>query len=298
LSSALIKGNAQFIEDNPQFVTFYLERAAAYQGLGKPDEAVTDIDNGFAVGAAAAVKTGNYGPFISVLNQATSTLFDKNKEIVAQRLRVRLAADPSDNVSKIGLIQTLLLMNTPDEALKIVDAMTPPTNDDIMHLLILREAALVHGQAKLYAAAEKDYKELVNKQPDNVENLNNYAFLLADGMKRPKEAIVLAQKALKLLSTHSDPGQLSASAANVYDTLGWAYYLADDNGNAIANLQNSIKVQPQAAAFLHLSLAYLKAKDIVAAQQKCLEGLKLAAAQHDAETLAALNDLKPKLQLP
>jgi tetratricopeptide (TPR) repeat protein len=296
LSSPLINENADFIAANPEFVSFYLKRAAAYQGLQKPDLALKDIDEGFAVGVLAATKSGNYLPFVSVLNQASSSIL--SPELVAERLRVRVAAAPAENISKIGLIQTLLIMNTPEEALKIVDTMTPPANDPVMQLLILRESALVHGQTKQYAAAEKNYLELEKIQPNNVENLNNYAFLLADGMNRPKDAIKYAETAIKLLSTRSDPGQLSSNAANVYDTLGWAYYLANDNEKAISNLQKSIKVQPQAAAYFHLATAYFKANDLIVAQQECLEGLKLATAKHDTETLKGLNDLKLKLKLP
>jgi tetratricopeptide (TPR) repeat protein len=310
LSSNIIDSSGDFISKNPQYVTFYLKRAAAYQGLNKPVEAVQDIDRGFAVGVAAASQTGDYGPFITVLNEASTPLAVPeaatpgagtrpvsvlSPELVAERLRVRIAADPQETVSKIGLIQTLLIMNRPAEALQVVDTLSTTEKNPTLRMLVLRQSALVRCQNKQYAAAEKDFKEIDRIAPHNVENLNNYAFMLADGMNRPKEAIVYAQRALKLLATRSDLITVTSNSANVYDTLGWAYYLNNDVENAIANLRSSVKVQPQAAAYLHLALSLQKAGRKDEALVNCQEGIKLATVRHDAETLAALQELQTKL---
>jgi tetratricopeptide (TPR) repeat protein len=306
ISSTIIDSNTNFISQHPEYVTFYLKRAAAYQGLGKPAEATQDIDRGFDVGVKAVTQTGNFAPFIVVLNEASTTVISKDAttnqpasilspELVAERLRVRIAADPNETISKIGLIQTLLVMNKPAEALKVVDTLSTTEKNPTLRVLVLRQSALVRSQNKQYAAAEKDYKELESLMPGSVENMNNYAFMLADGMNRPKDAIAYAQRALKLVTTRSDPDTVTANSADVYDTLGWAYYQNNDLDNAIANLRDSIKVQPLPATYLHLALSYQKAGKKDEALQNCLEGIKMAMAKHDEATLASLKELQVKL---
>jgi tetratricopeptide (TPR) repeat protein len=305
ISSSIIDSSSNFISQHPEFVTFYLKRAAAYRGLNKSVEATQDIDHGFDVGVKAATQTGNFAPFVVVLNEASTTPVSQDAatqpasilspELVAERLRVRIAADPNETISKIGLIQTLLIMNQPAEALKVVDTLNTAEKNPTLRALVLRQSALVRCQTKQYAAAEKDYKELESLMPGNVENINNYAFMLADGMNRPKDAITFAQRALKLLATSSDPDVVAANSADVYDTLGWAYYLNNDLDNAVANLRSSIKVQPLPAAYLHLALSLQKNGKKDEALQNCQEGIKMAIAKHDETTLIALKELQAKL---
>jgi tetratricopeptide (TPR) repeat protein len=161
---------------------------------------------------------------------------------------------------------------------------------------VLRQSALVRNQCKQYAAAEKDFKALEVLMPNNVENMNNYAFMLADGMKRPKDAITYAERALKVLSTHSDIGTLTSISSNIYDTLGWAYFLNNDISNAESALRNSLKIQPQAVAYLHLALTLQKKGRNDEALTNCLEGIKMATARQDQETLTALKELQSKLK--
>jgi tetratricopeptide (TPR) repeat protein len=309
LSSSIIDTNTQFITDNPQYVSFFLKRAAAYQGLGKPAEAMADVDRGFAVGVAAAKKSGNYAPFIAVLNEASTPRYSGaespgvtqpkailSPELVAERLRLRVAADSAETISKLGLIQIYLIINQPAEALKIVDTLDAAEKEPALRVLILRQSALVRSQTKQYAAAEKDYKELDRLLPNNPDILNNYAFMLADGMKRPKEAIEHAEKALKVLATRSNPGTVTSISANVYDTLGWAHFVNNDLPKAEANLRTALKVQPQSAAYLHLALTLQKRGMVAEALTNCTEGIKMATARRDVETLAALNELQKKLK--
>jgi len=77
------------------------------------------------------------------------------------------------------------------------------------------------------AAAETQYRAVLQLQPYNAGALNNLAWLLQQ--KNPKEAVSFAERAAKL----------APDSPSVLDTLGWAKWLADDKTGALPILERA-----------------------------------------------------------
>ncbi|HEX2634343.1 MAG TPA: tetratricopeptide repeat protein [Bradyrhizobium sp.] len=77
------------------------------------------------------------------------------------------------------------------------------------------------------AAAEAQYRAVLQLQPYNAGALNNLAWLLQQ--KNPKEAVSFAERAAKI----------APDSASVLDTLGWAKWLADDKTGAMPILERA-----------------------------------------------------------
>ena len=78
-------------------------------------------------------------------------------------------------------------------------------------------------QSKHYDSAYNDFTELLKVVPNDVDTLNNLAFMLADAMKRPKDAINFAKlKAPQMMDAHGRrTHQCDCDHGHLYDTLGW-----------------------------------------------------------------------------
>ena len=85
--------------------------------------------------------------------------------------------------------------------------------------------------------------------PNDLETLNNLAYLLAEDMKKPKDALTFAQRAVDLMRA----GKVDLSFSNngsLYDTLGWVKYLDGNNNGAITELKTSLNVELSVIAYL------------------------------------------------
>ncbi len=291
---------APFLEDHPEWSVLYVRRAAAYRSLGKQKEAAEDLNAALAVVAGAA-KEQKYEPFANLLMKSVGILSDLDdaqapaaERLIADQLQARLAANPSETISQVGLMQMLLLLRQPDEALKVAQSTTVPVDDPKLKLMVLRQMAMVKYQAHEYAESEKDFNALLALTPKDIESLNNYAFMLADSMNQAPKAIEVANKALEVLNTESNENEVTAAYSDIYDTLGWAQLRAGDAKSAAASLQHSVQTQPTSDAYYHLAKAYQMIGDINAAKTACTAGILLATKRKDA-VLTDLMDLQVKL---
>jgi tetratricopeptide (TPR) repeat protein len=97
-----------------------------------------------------------------------------------------------------------------------------------------------HSLAHLYqmrrdfAKAEKVLRAAYAKNPDNYEITLKLADLLAEGAKKPDEAVTLAQKAVAM--EPEDPDALSS--------LGWAYYRKGDQAHAVKYIGEAARRNP------------------------------------------------------
>jgi tetratricopeptide (TPR) repeat protein len=112
----------------------------------------------------------------------------------------------------------------------------------------------------LASAAEKSgarteavghYRRILEQEPDHVFALNNLAYLLAEHVNSPDEALRFAQRAQELAP--DDP--------TVNDTIGWVYFRKGVYDSAIQYMESSVKRQPNATRHAHLAIAYAKRGD-------------------------------------
>lgn len=106
----------------------------------------------------------------------------------------------------------------------------------------LRMQALALHRTSQFEQAKLAYQALLEADPDNVPNLNNLAYLLAQNLNQPQEAIKHAKKAAKLAP--NDP--------QVLDTLGWTQFKAGQKGESLNTLSRSVEISALAANQYHL----------------------------------------------
>jgi tetratricopeptide (TPR) repeat protein len=100
-----------------------------------------------------------------------------------------------------------------------------------------------------YQAAIDPFKRAIEADPSHRLALNNYAYLLADELRRPSEALPHAERAASLLTERDAP----VERADVLDTLGWIQFLMGDGSKAEATLRASMLAQATASNCYHLA---------------------------------------------
>ena len=150
---------------------------------------------------------------------------------------------------------------------------------------IARLQALAAYQSGDFEAAAAAYRRLLTQTPDDVEVLNNLAYMLANDVDRPDEALPLAERAAKLAPEN----------AEVLDTLGWAYYRAGQLPKAQDTLNRSVNLQPLPANTLHLGQVYLAMELQGRARESLRQTVELATAADDTATLEKAQSLLDRM---
>jgi len=255
---------------NPQWGDYYLKRGAAYAALGKTQEAMADY-------AQAMTAAGpDLDTYLLVVRQAGTAL---PVDTVLAFLNEKLNAHPDDVATRIGVAELLLSHGKGSQAATVLgplvaDKKAPDRN------LLLRMMGMAKYDARDFQGAYDAYNELLKSAPDDLEVLNNFAFLLAEDLHRPKDALPYAERAVKILRT----GNVDISFVNngnVYDTYGWVKFLAGDVPGAITELRRALQVEPTPIACLHLAKAQEKSKDRFAARKALTQGIELATQSKD-----------------
>jgi Tfp pilus assembly protein PilF len=109
---------------------------------------------------------------------------------------------------------------------------------------------MIEESAKSPDAAVKQYRKVLESDPENFMALNNLAFLLVD-RDEFNEALGLAQKAMELA-----PGE-----ASVEDTLGWALLHKGMYREAIRHFKTAFSKQAAPGIQYHLAMAYVMVGD-------------------------------------
>ena len=182
----------------------------------------------------------------------------------AYRAGLKQVPDASDLAVKLHAV--LVLAGSPAEADKFAQSWLKDHAKDYRFRLYLAEQETA---SKDYAAAAKQYRVLLDAQPNNPSVLNNMAWV-AGQMKDPK-AIEYAEKANKLA-----PNQPA-----LMDTLGVLLVDKGDNARGLELLKQAVALAPQAG---QIRLNY--AKSLIKAGQK-------SEARSELEQLAGLGDKFP-----
>lgn len=126
---------------------------------------------------------------------------------------------------------------------------------------------IMHYRMNDMSSAEKYYLSSLKEMPDNAQCLNNLAYLYANDLKRPGDALAYAKKAARLAPSSSD----------VLDTYGLTLLKLDQTGEALRVLQQAIEADnPSPVCRFHLGQAYEKQNSFEYARNSykgCLEML-------------------------
>jgi len=107
---------------------------------------------------------------------------------------------------------------------------------------LLYARALIAEKLNLLDVAERDLREILKKDPKNVNALNALGFTLADRTTRYQEAYELLQQALALKP--EDPF--------ILDSFGWVQYRLGNQAEALKHLKRALELRNDAEISAHL----------------------------------------------
>lgn len=202
------------------------------------------------------------------VNQINAVLVELNASTDAgQRLRVLEPFIAKDTTGRIELsaVQCYMALDQYDKALEKLKAFESRFEAGSVNLLQTQQllAKAMYDQGR-YEESRRYYEVVIEAQPQNLMALNNIAYILADELNNPEEALIHAQNAEKQTSQVSDLGQ----RANVLDTLGYVQYRLAKFSEAETSLRRSIALVPLPANRLHLAKVLIaQGRDLRAKEQ-------------------------------
>jgi tetratricopeptide (TPR) repeat protein len=225
-------------------------------------------------GNAAAARTRiegrlKQGTNADLLMFAGATYLALKDQASAEKvLRAAIEADPSRNEAYAMLGSLYVRQKRIDEALREYEALSKKQTKPVGPLTIM--GVLLERQGKVDAAKQRYEAALALDSQASVAS-NNLAWILAEGGQDLDRAVQLAQNAVAV----------APERAEFLDTLGWAYYKANQPLRAIPYFQQSVEKSPETAEYhYHLGLAFVKSGDNVkgrAALQRALDSKPNAA---------------------
>lgn len=146
----------------------------------------------------------------------------------AQRVQVALALE-----------QVLREARQYREALDVLNTAMKSVEDD-KDLLYAR--ALVAEKLDMFDVTERDLREILKRDPKNVNALNALGYTLTDRTTRFQEALDLLQQAIAL----------KPEDAFIMDSMGWLQYRMGNNAEAAKYLRAALKIRNDAEIAAHL----------------------------------------------
>ena len=212
--------------------------------------------------------------FTSALNLAVST--DADLEAVIRQIRTVESAPlvivrldkirPAANAVRVDVCKARVLMGNgqTDAALAVLEKSMAdlPASDPAVRQSALWLAGAAYQSKRQFVKARAAYEGFLRLQPDNMAVLNNLAWLVAEDMKKPEEALPLVVKAA------ANWQGTDTERANILDTLGRIQFLAGLRADAIRTLQSSIALQDTGVARLHLAEALIGQSRMIEARSE------------------------------
>jgi len=273
---------SELLKDNADFAELYVKRGAAYAGQGKQTEALADYEKALQLGSK------DLSQFLNVVRNLFLAL---PPDVSTAYLRSRLDADPKNLATRIGLAQVLLTDGKVEETTKVMEPLLSDPAATAIKPLVLRILALASYQGGDFKKARTHYAALLALEPNDLEALNNMAYLLADDLKLPAEGLKYAERAVNVLQTR--PTEIVyVNNGNVLDTYGWILFLNHDSVHALDELQRSAQTDPLPITYLHIAEVLKKLQKFNEAKQNAEKASQLAGQRDPAVAARAQAFLK------
>lgn len=148
---------------------------------------------------------------------------------------------------------------------------------------LLFARAMLNNQRQRLAATERDLRQILKQQPDNIAALNSLGYILADRTQRFDEARELLERAFGL----------KPDDAAIMDSMGWLHYRIGKYPEALTYLRSAYAAEPNAEIGAHLGEILWMLGDKDEARRIWQESIKLAPG--DPVIQETLNRLKVDL---
>ena len=160
-----------------------------------------------------------------------------------------------------------------------IDAFKKAKELDSANYLPVLELALLYNRVGRDEEARKTYEDVIKLQPDNVEALNNLAYIKADNGVDLDQALAYAQRAQQ--KRPNDP--------NVIDTLALIYIHKNLTDDSLRMLRDLVSKTPTNATFhLHLALALYQKGDRPEAKKELETALRNKPSDRDQSRIKEL----------
>jgi tetratricopeptide (TPR) repeat protein len=222
----------------------------AYQELGAYDKAIATFDEAHKLSPGDATVTAYLAQanlsakkYAAVIDLTRKARAENPEELRFARLEaqaLRQSGKPDEAVTVlqdfaraqdkpeayVALAQVYSDSKRSADAVKVLqDAQTKFPGDTTIGF----ELGAVLDKQKKFADAEAAFRQVLRQEPDNAPALNYIGYMLAERGERLNESLDLLKKAVAL---EPDNG-------SYLDSLGWAYYKADQLALALDNLQRA-----------------------------------------------------------
>ena len=128
-----------------------------------------------------------------------------------------------------------------------------------------RHLAEIYNQMGMHTQAVDMYTKVLRAFPNDHVILNNVAYILADTLNKPEEALGYIERAL----------HQNSQEPQLLDTYGWILLKAGQVDLAVEKLQQSVSIQPLAVSYYHLGMAFKEMANSRRALQALREAEKL-----------------------
>jgi tetratricopeptide (TPR) repeat protein len=223
----------------------------AHQELGQVDKAITifqeahrlspDDPSAASYLIQAYINAKKYGAAIQLADEAR---VDHPNDLRLARLEAQALRQSGKAEQGIALLETVLKANGSDPSAYIALAQAYSESDrGDQAVKVLQDAQVkfpadrtipfelgaVYDKQKRFSDAEAAFKQVLARDPDNAPALNYLGYMLAERGERLDESVSYIKKAL----------QLEPENGSYLDSLGWAYYKADQLDLAEENLKRA-----------------------------------------------------------
>ena len=276
--------------------------AEAYLDLRQRDTGMALIDQ--AVMAVAAGQVSDFDDLRFIIDRATR-LLGKEEGLALTRRALAVAEDPTAKLSLRGTLARHLSSESDQarrtESMELAEAVIKEAPAG--HLLQL-EAMLVKGLLETESGQPKQAVETyeavvrvvheregqlsdVNYRRSYLQALNNLAYLLADELGRPAEALPYAERLY----------EFSSETAAILDTVGWIYFKNGRNTRAEAVFLDALRVAPNnVATRYHLGQLYAETGRRQSAERAFQQALQVARQDQNEEYIAKTTEALQKLR--
>jgi tetratricopeptide (TPR) repeat protein len=239
----------------------------AYFKIGQREKGLESFDR--ALLAAA----DDFVAYTTVISEMVSVIGLKE---ALERARNEVARDPNNIEKQKSLVHLLQYDKKPEEALKAAARVGELASREKDVIFAHLAQGMLLEQADRRPEAKPHYEAVLKIDAKQPIALNNMAFLLAEGMNNPSEALPYAQQAVR-----SDPNN-----ADWLDTLGYVLMLNGRTGEAMGALLRAKDIEREnPTILLHLGECQIKRGEKEEAQQWLRKAKDVAEKKGDKRVL-------------
>jgi tetratricopeptide (TPR) repeat protein len=255
----------QAFDMNPRQLGIVKKMAGIYTARQQPAKALDLVD------ALSEESESKHAPFFS--NLKGEIYLSAGQPAKAFALFKQAAEKAPVFISpKMHMARLLTLQNQPQKALELYQKVESLKPDFVPALLAM---AFIHDRQGNLDQAEAWYRKVLVQAPGHPDAANNLAFILSEKKGSTDEALELA-----LIAREKAPKN-----ANVLDTMGWIYYQKGNYLNALSELEESLKLNPDSAlACFHYGMALYRNQEFKKARQYFRKALDIDPGFRDAAT--------------